>query len=353
MHANAVSASACEACPPNSNASAGATHCACTPGWYGQPLGSDGATSKNGSGCMPCAPGSFKDATGSHGCIACASGTYSSGVGASTCSTCPAGVDSISIAAEHDLGTLQQCRPEFKLACQEETEPHACFLVQVTWSVSVMACRAGMGVCGRPKRFAVPSLAASHSLSLQHAALMSSIAQFLALAPSRESCRRFNGSMVRVSSSLPTEEESGDNGTHTHSVFPNAYTHAHGVDDSWGALLTFALELTGAKDGFYWAGDEASLSHKDGDVHHDELAREWCASPWSAPAHAHTLYTHRAAHTQPATHAPTHTQVRDRGVGTKQPQLLGPPRRQPHQPLLVARSPNQPTLSLRVRPRRR
>ena len=136
MHADVVRASACEACPPNSNTPAGATHCACNPGWYGQLLGSDGPTSKsvsqNGSGCMPCAPGSYKDANGSHGCIACASGTYSSGGGASSCSACPAGVESISLAAEHDLGTLQQCRPEFKLACQEETEPHACFLVQVT-----------------------------------------------------------------------------------------------------------------------------------------------------------------------------------------------------------------------------
>ena len=149
MHADVVRASACEACPPNSNTPAGATHCACNPGWYGQLLGSDGPTSKsvsqNGSGCMPCAPGSYKDANGSHGCIACASGTYSSGGGASSCSACPAGVESISLAAEHDLGTLQQCRPEFKLACQEETEPHACFLVQVPRSVSavsVMACRA-------------------------------------------------------------------------------------------------------------------------------------------------------------------------------------------------------------------
>ena len=158
MHADVVRASACEACPPNSNTPAGATHCACNPGWYGQLLGSDGPTSKsvsqNGSGCMPCAPGSYKDANGSHGCIACASGTYSSGGGASSCSACPAGVESISLAAEHDLGTLQQCRPEFKLACQEETEPHACFLVQVTCSVSavsLMACRAGMAACGRSR----------------------------------------------------------------------------------------------------------------------------------------------------------------------------------------------------------
>ena len=75
------------------------------------------------------------------------------------------------------------------------------------------------------------------------------LAQNMPLQESIAACTAFRGALVRTTSGRPLASGGGGEGGGGEGGGGGGV-----MDTAWGALLEFALKLTGAAEGFYWPG---------------------------------------------------------------------------------------------------